>query len=227
MQKLPRNDGPPVKPRHAASLILLDTSQAEPRVLMGQRHSKMKFIPDAYVFPGGKLDPEDHQVSPPTTLAPQVVRHVCQGGTTPDMARALALAAIRETWEETGLLLAHNAPLEDVPASWQGFTKGGKAPDLAALSFYARAITPVSSPIRFHARFFLADAQKVTGKLQGSGELDNLDWYPLSQALKLPIIDVTEFILTELQKQPEVHQPNPAPLWSYRNDKPIVLRRGM
>lgn len=227
MQKLTRNDGPPVKPRHAASLILLDTSQAEPRVLMGQRHSKMKFIPDAYVFPGGKLDPEDHQVSPSTTLPPQVVKHVCQGGTSPDMARALALAAIRETWEETGLLLAHKAPLKNVPESWQGFAKDEQSPDLAALSFYARAITPASSPIRFHARFFLADAQKVTGKLQGSGELDNLDWYPLSQALKLPIIDVTEFVLTQLQKRPEIHQPNPAPLWAYRKDKPMVVHRSL
>lgn len=227
MQKLPRNDGPPVKPRHAASLILLDTSQAEPRVLMGQRHSKMKFIPDAYVFPGGKLDPEDHQVNPSTTLPPQVVKHVCQGGTSPEMARALALAAIRETWEETGLLLAHQAPLKNAPESWQGFAKDEQSPDLAALSFYARAITPASSPIRFHARFFLADAQKVTGKLQGSGELDNLDWYPLSQALKLPIIDVTEFVLTQLQKRPEVHQPNPTPLWAYRRDKPMVVHRSL
>lgn len=227
MQKLPRNEGPPVKPRDAASLILLDTSQGEARVLMGQRHSKMKFIPDAYVFPGGKLDPEDHQVSPPTALAPEVIRQVCQGGTPPDMAHALALAAIRETWEETGLLLAHKAPLKDLPESWQGFARADQSPDLSALSFYARAITPASSPIRFHARFFMADAQKVTGNLQGSGELDNLDWYPLSEALKLPIIDVTEFILTELQKRPEIHQPNPAPLWAYRNDKPMIIRRSL
>ena len=58
----------PVRPRDAASLVIVDTSGAEPRVLMGRRHAKMKFIPDAFVFPGGKLDPDDMHALPATPL---------------------------------------------------------------------------------------------------------------------------------------------------------------
>lgn len=62
-----------VKPRDAASLILLDETGTEPRVLMGKRHSKVSFVPDAYVFPGGKLDANDAHIEPGTADRKSVV----------------------------------------------------------------------------------------------------------------------------------------------------------
>lgn len=205
-----------VRPRDAASLVLIDTSGDEPRVLMGKRHKKMKFVPDAFVFPGGKLDPDDLKALPATPLS----------ATTGFGAKtqALAMAAIRETFEETGLILASPG---DVGAnsgpSWSHFHGLGLAPRLDALSCLARAITPASSPIRFHARFFAASADTLQGTLAGSGELEELDWYPLGHALKLPVIDVTEFVLREVLAG---HAANGTrsriPLFSYRNDRAVI-----
>ncbi|HEY4343721.1 MAG TPA: NUDIX domain-containing protein [Parvibaculum sp.] len=205
-----------VRPRDAASLVLVDTRGDEPRVLMGKRHKKMKFVPDAFVFPGGKLDPDDLKARPATPLAPAAGF----GAKT----QALAMAAIRETFEETGLILAGPG---DVGAnsgpSWSHFHGLGLAPRLDTLSCLARAITPASSPIRFHARFFAAAADDLQGTLAGSGELEELDWYPLSQALKLPVIDVTEFVLREVLAGHAASATRARiPLFSYRNDRPVI-----
>ncbi|MDO8287939.1 MAG: NUDIX hydrolase [Parvibaculum sp.] len=208
----------PVRPRDAASLVVVDATGAEPRILMGRRHAKMKFIPDAFVFPGGKLDAGDLLAQPATMLAG--VDHFG----TPAKAQGLAMAAVRETFEETGLLLTKAGDVGgNAGKGWEPFQTRGMAPDLGALKGLARAITPRQSPIRFHARFFMTTAEKLTGTLKGSGELEELDWYPLSAALKLPVIDVTEFVLHEVRgifvsgvRRAQV------PLYSYRNNKPVV-----
>lgn len=203
-----------VRPRDAASLVLLDEREGEPRVLMGRRHSRMKFIPDAFVFPGGKLDAGDLKARPATPLA----EHASFGA----KAEALAKAAIRETFEETGLILAAKGDVGEASGpGWAHFRERGLAPRLDALSCLARAITPASSPIRFHARFFVASAAALEGTLAGSGELEELGWYPISEALKLPVIDVTEFVLRHVSRGAEAR--SQVPLFSYRNNK--ALRR--
>lgn len=207
-----------VRPRDAASLVIVDTSGTEPRVLMGRRHAKMKFVPDAFVFPGGKLDPDDLKAVPATALL-----KAAHFGS-PAIARALAMAAVRETFEETGLILARPGDVgADSGEGWADFRRAKIAPDLAAMSGLARAITPRQSPIRFHARFFATTADLLTGTLKGSGELEDLDWYPISVALKLPVIDVTEFVLKEVRT---IHADGvtrvSAPLYSYRNNKPVI-----
>jgi 8-oxo-dGTP pyrophosphatase MutT (NUDIX family) len=210
----------PVRPRDAASLVIIDTRENEPRVLMGRRHARMKFVPDAFVFPGGKLDPDDLSARPATLLRDNALF----GAKTKMHACALAMAAIRETFEETGLILAKPGDVgaESGPG-WAHFRAEEIAPDLAALSGLARAITPRESPIRFHARFFATDAKHLYGTLKGSGELEDLDWYPISHALKLPVIDVTEFVLHEVRgiHAKGVTRPR-APLFAYRNNKPII-----
>jgi 8-oxo-dGTP pyrophosphatase MutT (NUDIX family) len=206
---------PRVRPRDAASLVLIDRTGAEPRVLMGKRHAKMKFVPDAFVFPGGKLDPDDLKARPATALAPAAGFGA--------QTQALAMAAIRETFEETGLVLAAPGDVgADSGPSWAHFRERGLAPRLDALSCLARAITPASSPIRFHARFFSASAQMLQGSLQGSGELEELDWYPLSEALKLPVIDVTEFVLREVLAGHGDARRSRIPLFSYRNNRAVI-----
>ncbi len=203
-----------VRPRDAASLVLVDERGAEPLILMGRRHARMKFIPDAFVFPGGKLDPEDLLVKPATPLGDAAFGEKTQ---------ALAMAAIRETFEETGLLLAAPGDVgPDAGATWAEFRAQGIAPRLDALSGVARAITPAGSPIRFHARFFTASATELIGTLRGSGELEDLDWYPLSEALELPVIDVTEFVLHEIGRRAAGNSRKRIPLYCYRNNRPLV-----
>src|SRR5689334_21730448 len=111
----------PVRPRHAASLVLLRRSAAGTEVLMGRRPAKAVF-PEAYVFPGGRLDPSDASVAPAAPLASHVLDELrAHGGCTPALARALATAAIRETFEETGLLLAAPGDPALSDGAWAAF----------------------------------------------------------------------------------------------------------
>ena len=219
----PRETKRGIRPRDAASLVLIDTAEDEPRILMGRRHSRMKFIPDAFVFPGGKLDAGDMGVRAASGFGHQTALMMQSAAASRAKAEALAAAAIRETFEETGLLVAGKGDVGIVAGEgWEPFRDRGLAPRLDVLDFVARAITPASSPIRFHARFFAASAEAATGELRGSGELEDLGWYPISEALKLPVIDVTEFVLEEIARRHKGHTRSRVPLYSYRNDKPVV-----
>ena len=110
----------PVRPRHAASLVLIDDSEDRPKILMGKRHARMSFIPDAFVFPGGKLDPQDLQPATASDLDRETLGHLRAGGTSEAQARALALAAIRETFEETGLVISAPGDIGEIPdGTWQ------------------------------------------------------------------------------------------------------------
>ncbi len=190
---------------------------------MGRRPPKAAFIPDAYVFPGGRLDPGDRLVRPASALKRGSAGHAAAGDA--GRARALAVAAIRETFEETGLLLgAPGAPGAVEGSAWSAMRAHGLAPALGALDYLGRAITPTDSPIRFHARFFLADTTHVQGTLGGGGELSDLHWVRLDRTRHLPIIDVTEFMLSEVARWLSArrrHKPG-RPLFSYRNNVPVV-----
>lgn len=208
----PKRDRP-VRPSHAASLVLLRGQGDQREVLMGRRPPKSAFIPDAFVFPGGRLDMTDAKVEPATPLGQATLASLLSyGGCSAALARALATTAIRETYEETGLILGTPSP--------NGFGDTGIAPHHGALDFLGRAITPAVSPIRFHARFFQADASHATGRLAGSGELLDLAWYPLGEAVNLPAIDVTKFILSLIERQGLSAAPSP-PFFRYRRNKPL------
>lgn len=212
-----------IRPRDAASLVLIDTAENEPRILMGRRHSRMKFVPDAFVFPGGKLDAGDMGVRTATGFGHQTARMMESAAASRAKSEALAAAAIRETFEETGLIVAAPGDVGIVAGEgWEPFRDRGVAPRLDVLDFVARAITPASSPIRFHARFFAASADVASGEVKGSGELEDLGWYKISEALKLPVIDVTEFVLHEISRRHKGETRSRIPLYSYRNDKPVV-----
>ena len=191
-----------VRPRHAATLILVRRDAAEPRVLMGRRHGGHDFMPDKWVFPGGRIDPADYRAASASELQPEVASRL-EKTAPPTRARALALAAVRETFEEAGLLLARPAPPRAVHGPWKEFFAHGAAPDLAALQFVARAITPAVSPKRFDARFFLAHAEALISldRAADCGELDEIVWVNLEEAQKLDLPSVTRFVLRELPQR--------------------------
>ncbi len=157
------------RPRDAASLILWRRSSAGVEVLMGLRHARHRFMPHAMVFPGGRVDPTDHRHPAVSDLLPET-RGYLERRATPGRARALAIAAVRELHEETGLVL--------------GDLRGGTVhADLAPLHYICRAITPPPRAIRFHARFLAAPAELAEGTLRGSGELEVLRFWPVEEAM--------------------------------------------
>ena len=118
----------PVKPRHAASLVLTRKRDGVTQILMGRRPAKAVF-PEAYVVPGGRVDPSDASVAPSAAMSAQALAELCaRGGCTPSLARALATTAIRETFEETGLILAGSGDTGRRDGAWEHFAGLGLAP---------------------------------------------------------------------------------------------------
>jgi len=184
------------RPRDAASLILLRTEEGEHRVLVGRRPPGARFLPGRYVFPGGAVEPADSRAQPVSRLAADLAPAMAVAGSAA-RAQTLAMAAVRETFEETGLLLAEPGDVGEVQSgSWSAMRAHGVGPALHHLAYVGRAITPVPSPIRFHARFFVADARHAIGDLGGDSELVDLHWCPVEALAELPTIEVQSFMLT-------------------------------
>ena len=188
--------------RDAATIVLLRVRDGKHEVLMGQRGSGAVFMPNKYVFPGGAVDKQDYDIVPATPLDPsdeERLNHLAPDG----IASAIAMAAVRELWEETGLMLAQKGNATGaVPADWQGFYDQGLAPRADALRFIFRAITPPGRPRRFDARFFIADSAFVHGSdedfSEASDELGHLHWIDLIEAKALDLPFVTEVVLSEV-----------------------------
>lgn len=205
------------RPRDAATLILLREDDGEPQVLLGQRNSKHAFMPNRYVFPGGRVDRHDHLVRPATPLRADVKTRL-ERSATPSRAKALAIAAIRETYEETGLMLSAPVPEGSrAPGrgdTWEAFAAQGQGPALDALDYVFRAVTPPKRPRRFNARFFIAEAKHAKGELRSNGELIDLQWVGLRDAMALPIPQVTHIVLEmvgEQIKRPPADGDRPVP----------------
>jgi 8-oxo-dGTP pyrophosphatase MutT (NUDIX family) len=202
-------------------LVLTRRRGGVTQILMGRRPAKAVF-PEAYVFPGGRVDKADATVAPASPMSETALAELCaRGGCTPALARALATTAIRETFEETGLLIAAAGDTGRRDGAWEHFANLGLAPAHDRLRFLGRAITPASAPVRFHARFFHADGDAVEGEIRGNGELSVIDWYPLEHALTLPTIDVTKFILNELAAA-QGGIMREAPFFRYRRNRPLA-----
>ena len=188
-----------VRPRDAATLIIVRRDGPEPRLLMGRRAGGHDFMPNKWVFPGGRIDRADFRAPFATDLRPEVLARLSKTGPVRRM-RALALSAVRETFEEVGLLLAKPAPARPATGPWREFLALGAEPDLDALDFIARAITPPYRPKRFDARFFMAEADRLISLERGPdcGELDEIAWFELADALDLDLPTVTGFVLKEI-----------------------------
>jgi 8-oxo-dGTP pyrophosphatase MutT (NUDIX family) len=198
------------RPRDAATLILVRREGAAPRILLGRRHGGHAFMPNMYVFPGGRLDAADCRMRFDGDLDPAIAqRLVARMRGRPSLARArgLALAAVRETFEEVGLILGKPlaAPFSAPSPDWQAFTATGFLPDLSSLRFVMRAITPPGRTRRFDTRFFIADAAAVHDpdrpQHAGSGELLEARWFTLSEALGLDLPRVTRDVLERLDSR--------------------------
>jgi 8-oxo-dGTP pyrophosphatase MutT (NUDIX family) len=198
----------PAAPRDASTVMVLRPAGADGgagagvEVLMLRRVAAMKFAPGAYVFPGGSVDPAD---SDPEIgwHGPDPAEFGARLGGPAEMARALVCAAVRETFEESGVLFAGppgGGPLA-VPSgpSWEAdrealaagamtlaglLSRRGLVLRADLLVPWARWITPEGEPRRFDARFFAAAlpaGQVATGH---AAESDHIAWLRPADAIK-------------------------------------------
>lgn len=178
-----------VRPRDAASLILLRGAGRDLELLAGRRPGHMKFMPGVYVFPGGAIDREDGRNW-----------RVEQGGERlPPRLLRCARAALRETWEETGVLVGRRgaAPTPDatMTAVEAAYAGQGLSAAIDVLTYVGRAITPTPVFRRFNTRFFLAGGEHVFGEPRANDEFEDVRWHPIGRQPLSPFRDVTQFML--------------------------------
>ncbi len=212
----------PIRPTDAAGLVILRRTPSGKDVLLGRRRSSARFLPGIVVFPGGRLEREDHRPSGFTErFSPS------PGGIDAETKRkwpGLIRCAIRETWEETGIFLGRDergSPRSSGrPTHWQAFADLGLAPAFEQPRLLGRAITPPDSPIRFHTRFFLVETASSTHGIARDGELEQVAWVPVDEARRLDMIDVTQFMLERALTE---GASDPAPLFRYLGEKSEVI----
>ena len=195
----------PLKPQDAATLIIVERAGGEPRVLMGRRRDDQVFMPGKYVFPGGRVDKADRIIASADELRPLETAKLLidmKGSPSESRARALALAAIRETFEETGIVIGDEATPAagfDGHETWRDFLGRGYLPRPSTLTFFARAITPPGRPRRYDTRFFCCEAAAVRTRFDMSdGELSGIEWVTVEEARALDLPAITRVILEDL-----------------------------
>ena len=221
------NDPPPampVRPRAASTLIVVRPGDREPLCLMGRRHTDSEFLPGCFVFPGGAVEGADRAAKPASPLDTTHLGSMGVGGNA-GAAAALGIAAVRETCEETGIMIAAPGEVGDAPGgTFDEMRRRGVAPALGRLVYLGRAITPTNSPIRFHARFFLTRLRPGHVGLGGDGELHDLSWVPLSGVASLPTIGITRFMAEfagEIIKRAPILPPG-RPVFSSRGGRHVI-----
>ncbi|MGL4397258.1 MAG: NUDIX domain-containing protein [Hyphomicrobium sp.] len=193
------------EPRDAASLVLIDTRDGEmPRILMGRRQPGNVFLPNKWVFPGGRCETDDSHAA--AALADAASE---DNGLT-----AFASTAVRELFEETGIILGRRtlapaphagpspalaAPAAAWPPIWQEFLATGFHPDVAALTLLARAITPPGRTRRYDTRFFVAE-RSAAGLETGrhDGEFSDIGWFTIAEVRALDLAGITRMIMDDV-----------------------------
>ena len=216
--------------RNAATVIVVrDRQGADPAILMGQRGARAAFMPNKFVFPGGAVDATDADVPLASAISETCHRRLADQAPG-DLQTALTVAANRELWEETGLVLGHRRSWPGaVPADWQGFASAGYLPSASGLQYVFRALTPPGRPRRFDARLFLVDAEEIATDLddfsRASDELSHLQWVRLSQARQFDLPFITEVVLAEVAARiTDLTPPGSVPYFRNTDEASLFLR---
>lgn len=207
--------------RNAATVIVLRDRVSDPQILMGQRGAKAAFMPNKFVFPGGAVDAADADIALARPL-PDLCSRRLHEHSDPSLAHPLAVAAVRELWEETGQILGDKGNWQhSPPQDWETFAATGHLPSAHALQFVFRAITPPGRPRRFDARFFLLEAEELSSDIDdfssACDELSHLQWIPLRKAREFDLPFITEVVLAEVEARVKDTAP-PEVVPFFRND---------
>lgn len=217
-----------LRPRDAATLIIVDRAANEPRVLMGRRRPDQVFLPDTFVFPGGRVEAADRTLARRHTLPSHEIeglKTAMRGRVTDTRASALALAAVRETYEEAGFIVGEPGEgVHDRAGSWSAFLAEGFNPRLQGLSFFARAVTPPGRPRRYDTRFFIVDASEIAHRADRvDGELLDIDWFTIEKARSLKVASITTHVLEDiaalLSRPVDAPRTGPVPFYFHRHGR--------
>ena len=190
--------------KDAASVILIRNRKSNPSVLMGQRSKNASFMPNKFVFPGGAVDENDFLVKSFKQLNGNCTARMTYK-CNKDLVFALSVAAIRELFEETGIIVGCKKKWTGViPPEWKPVANLGLVPDASKFKFVFRAITPPGRPRRFDARFLYLDADTLSEEINlddfsgASNELSHLQWIPIQEVRKFDLPFITEVIFAEV-----------------------------
>jgi len=192
----------PVDPRNAATVILMRPSADGPEVYYMRRQVSMDFAGGMCVFPGGGVDKRDFD----TTVAwagPPPAAWAARLGCDEETARALVCAAVRETFEESGVLLAGtsdtNVVADTTADDWEADRVALESRELSLTDFlnrrglvlrtdllgvWAAWLTPVFEPRRYRTWFFVADLPEGQRTRDVSTESSSVTWLPASGAVR-------------------------------------------
>lgn len=193
-----------VEVKDAASVILIRNTKTKPSVLMGQRGKNAAFMPKKFVFPGGAVEETDFQINSFKPLNVNCKARMAYG-CNEALVHALTNAAIRELFEETGIILGTKEKWTGmIPYEWKPFVDLGLVPDGSNFQFVFRAITPPGRPRRFDARFFYLDADLLSAAVdlddfsRASDELSHLQWIPIQDVRRFDLPFITEVVFAEV-----------------------------
>jgi 8-oxo-dGTP pyrophosphatase MutT (NUDIX family) len=191
----------PAEPRNAATVVLLRPGASGPEVYLLQRQTSMEFAGGMYVFPGGGVDPRDFDAAV-AWAGPSPAEWATRLGTDEETARALVCAAVRETFEESGILLAGQHPDDVVAdttgADWEADRVALEGRELAMTDFLNRRglvlrsdllgawagwLTPVFEPRRYRTWFFVAHLPEGQLTRDVSTESERVTWLSAADAV--------------------------------------------
>lgn len=197
------------RPRLASTLVVTCGPKDNPKILMGRRSKRHDFMPSVYVFPGGRVDRVDSYAPYANDLSPRTER-IMEAAYNPRRARAVVLASVRETWEETGLMLGKDETTHRNinHESYDAFRQAGQLPDLSGIEVFGRAVTPPHRHKRFDAWFFVKHLGDVSQPdIQDSSELLNVDWFTFDQIEALETQRATDMMLGVLKRYLSADRP--------------------
>ncbi len=198
------------RPRIASTIVLTCGDPKNPKILMGQRSKKHDFMPSVYVFPGGRVDRADSYAKFYGALSARTER-ILEAAYSPRKSRAIVLASIRETWEETRLLLGKSVKESDRNlnhASYDAFREANLRPDISGIEVFGRAITPPHRHKRFDAWFFHKHLERNSlPKIGDSAELLNVGWFTFDEIKELELQRATKMMLRILKDYLKAERP--------------------
>jgi 8-oxo-dGTP pyrophosphatase MutT (NUDIX family) len=220
---LARGELEPVAPRHASTVVLLRDAADGMQAYLLRRTQTMAFAAGMYVFPGGSVDPRDEMLDDAAWVGPAPTEWAGLLSADERMAKALVCAAVRETFEESGVLLAGPGPdtvvADTTGADWEADRLALIARELSLAGMLARRglvlradllrpwahwITPEFEPKRFDTRFFVAALPQGQRTRDVGGEADRVAWVRPSDALaaaeagEMGMLPPTAFTLSEV-----------------------------
>ena len=201
----------PAEPRNAATVVLLRPSESGPSVYLLRRQTSMAFAAGMCVFPGGGVDPRDFAAHVGWE-GPSPAEWAERLGTDEETALALVCAAVRETFEESGVLLAGPSPdtvVDDTTgADWEADRVALEQRELAFTEFLARRglvlrtdllgvwsgwLTPVFEPRRYRTWFFVAELPEGQRTRDVSTESSSVTWLPAMGAVEA--VEASEMLM--------------------------------